>query len=179
MKNKFLVFPAIILSILVIVNIYWYYKRKKPEGVIINSNLTYYINLSDLQAINPDNLNENKNAENVFTYIYDISTCSGCIYNTYESIERFSSIPNSEINVIITYDNFTEVKEYCDNYYKEYYNSVNFYYATYKQFKKMNVKYTPFLIASKNGEVLFGFIFRKELKPLWKISKKYFQLNNL
>lgn len=177
MKNKFLVFPVIILSILVIVNIYWYNKRKKPGSGIINSNVTYHINLSDLQMINPDDQNEDENTENIFTYIYDISTCSGCIYNMYESIKKFSSLPNSTINVIITYDNFTEVKEYCDNYYKEYYNNVNFYYATYKQFKEMKVKYIPFLIAYKSDKAIFGFIFRKDLKPLWKISRKYFHVN--
>lgn len=173
MKTKLLALSIVlILLVLLAVNLYWYNKNKIPKGVIIDSKTDYNINLSEFRKINT-NIQETDGNTVDLTYIYNIAECPGCIYNMYESIKKYSSLSNSIINVIIVWDNFKETQEYCENYLKEYYEYVHFYYSNHEQFKELNIKFTPFLIVEENGEFVFGFIFREELEPLWDISSKY------
>lgn len=169
-NNKIIFIVLILLLILLSFNLYKFFCHKKIQ---VNYMDIDEINLGKIENFKTINKIGKTNYNLLFTYIYNISDCHVCIYNLYRSVKRFVLINNSNINILIVFNNFNEVKEYCDNYYSNYYKQVNFYYCTNDQFERMNIKYTPFLIVEKNGKKIFGYHFGSDLKPLWKISKKY------
>lgn len=160
----------IILLIFVILNVFYFIKiRYKIHSKKFFVDDVRKINLDDFK---PMNFIQEKKSYNKFIYVYRFSDCEGCIYNMFRSIQSFSKINNSSIHVIIVYDNFKEAIIYWTEFYAEKYPEVKFYFASYEKFEDTKIKYTPFLIVSRENKAIFSFHFNLEIKELWEISKK-------
>lgn len=183
-QNRIAISLATILLVILIFNTRTFIKKESKKNYLINRDKLskIKIDLSDYQIVNKigdKNYNINK-----FIYAYDMSSCPGCIALMYESLDKIISIEESEIDIIIMYSNFNKgknnsfkfkmIKKYCDSFYNQYYKKVNFYFSTRKQYKNVNIRPIPLLLAYKHNELKFGFRFRDKMKPLLKMLEQYY-----